>query len=214
MLGTASDAREERDSAEGLLAQRDADMRLLAVGLPAADSDDLTQLHPLDDEPRAAEEAVVEQPVREPDVTRHLYRDGNPYRMYVDPQVFAERYADATLEELRSAKSDVEAKSHDLVAKAGNAFLDAGRGEFELTPRAESLDAVPSPPAEESYGLINTRRTQVTSNGELAVEKGRLPWEEYKSVYDVQDELFWLMREIRKRERDLAASGPTAPDGK
>lgn len=214
MLGHASDSNEIHGPADGLLEQPNTDARRLAVGVPAAAPDELQPWRLVSEEPRDQPAATVAQAAPEVNDVRHLYRDGNPYRMYVDPQVFAERYADATLEELRSAKSVVEARSHDLGAKAGNEFLDAGRGEFELTPRAESLDAVPVPPAEESYGLINMRRTQVTSNGELAVEKGRLPWEEYKAVYDLQDELFWLIHEIRKRERDLAASGSTAPDGK
>lgn len=187
--------------------QRDVDMRLLGIGLPAADSEDLDQLHPLVDELPASAGAVEPEAAPDEKVDRHVYRDGNPYRMYVAPQVFAERYADASLEELQSARSAIEKQVHESVARAGNEFLDAGRGEFELIPRAESLDQAATAPAEESFGLINTRRTQVTAGGELAVEKGRLPWEEYKSVYDIQDELFWLMREIRKRERDVAASG-------
>ena len=136
-------------------------------------------------------------------VIPHEQREGNPYRQFVSPDYFAQKYAGDTTEELETAKAALSKESLRMMGEASKDYLDAGGGEVEVRPRPETLDT--SEKGEKSFGLIETVRSNVLPSGELRTQRGKLPWEEFTDLYDKQDEVRWLSGELIRRERLAAA---------
>lgn len=159
-------------------------------------------IDPLD----AAPPAIVALPA-EPTVNAELPHVANDRlaRMCVSPDYFAEKYADAPTAELEAAEATLGRQVGELMHEASRSFLDSNHGNFETKARAASLQEQP-PTNIKSDGLIFAERTQVTANGELLVQSGKLPWEENISLYDKKDEQLWLLAELVRRSRLASAS--------
>lgn len=156
------------------------------------------------------------EPVPPPEAeVRHVARERYPGRMFVDPEYFAQKYAAVPTAELEAIKAALADEIGKGMHEASAAFLDAGGGETAILPRPPAGE-LELPPGEKSDGLILTERTRVTADGSLQVQKGKLPWDQFTSLYDKQDEQRWLIVELRRRQK-LAASSETAltpSDGK
>ena len=136
-------------------------------------------------------------------VIPHEQREGNPYRQFVSPEYFEQKYAGATKEELEAAKAALSEEIPRLMGEASKAYLDAGGGEVEVRPRPETLDT--SEKGEKSFGLVLTERSNVLPSGELRTQSAKLPWDQFTSLYDKQDEQMWLIVELRRRAKVAAA---------
>lgn len=91
------------------------------------------------------------------------------------------------------------------MGEASTAYLDSGRGELEVVPRRPESDDLVMPPPTKSYGLMLTRRTRVEGES-LIVESAKLPWDEFTSLYDKQDEERWLIAELMRRAKAAEAT--------
>ena len=173
------------------------------VELPTVVAD---SAHPLDVVVPAPPAPVEATPVETPDVP-HVARDGKS-RMYLSPEYLAEKYADATTEELELAHAALQKELNVRVREASAAFLDAGRGEVETRARAASIEEAEKTTLENN-GLIYTSRTNTTASGEVLHESAYLPWDEHTALYDSQDEKLWLRAELKRRGNPVAGTETT-----
>ena len=135
----------------------------------------------------------------------HVPHDGNPYRLFVSTDHFAQKYSNATTEELVVARAILGEESLKEMADATAAYLDSGRGELRVEPYQPQTDELIMPEPHKSYGMIETERKHVEGNS-VVVLTGQLPWDEYAWLYDKQDEVRWLAGELIRRERAAAAA--------
>lgn len=141
----------------------------------------------------------------------YVARDGYPARMFVDPAFFEERYGEQSLDDLHLARihlgDEIAREQHDAV----NEYFDHGGGTQQVIGRAErdamrpgDHDSAPPVPPHER-GLVRGARSVVLPDGSVLMTKGAVPWAEYSSFYDRQDELFRLIEEIGRRKASLAS---------
>ncbi|MFT7462299.1 MAG: hypothetical protein ACI9EF_000639 [Pseudohongiellaceae bacterium] len=165
----------------------------------------LEVLQPLDVEPVLKDEpetSVGLALIETVQAVLHVPRPNNSHRLYVSPELLAERYAESTLGELGAARAVMEVEVSQLMIDVSKRFLDEGGGETEVRDRPkrdEETGELIMPPGRNTHGLMSLERTEVLPNGQLIVRSGLLPWEGNTSYYDAQDELFWVRREIRRR---------------
>jgi type IV secretory pathway VirB10-like protein len=139
----------------------------------------------------------------------HVTREGNTLRMYVAPEFFAAKYANASTAELEAARAVIGAEVSTLMREASKSFLDGGGGISEVVPRQPLSDDAAMPPGEKAYDLDLTERTRVQPDGQLLKQHGSLPWEQNQAFYDKNDEEMWLLAELARRERVAVADPST-----
>ena len=129
----------------------------------------------------------------------HVPRGDNTHRLFVDPLVFEQRYADANVEELVLAKQQVETELFQRLPEAIDDVYARGLYDEEVraAPTGELTFSDPKP----GHGLHNVSRTEVLGNGQRLVKRAVVPWEDYRGVYDLNDEVNWLSRRIRDEKR-------------
>jgi len=130
----------------------------------------------------------------------HVPRGSNTHRLFVDPNLFELRYAEASMEELVLAKHHVETEYFELLPQAIDDVFERGLYEEEIIEAPISGDLT-YPDATPSFGLGSVSRAVNLDDGRRLIKRAEIPWEEYQHVYDLQDETLWLGREIRDRKR-------------
>lgn len=113
----------------------------------------------------------------------HVMRPDNPNRSYVAKSYFEEKYTDASLEDLMTAKSRLEVEMNLRLPQESQEFFDAGRGDVVIRKQSESLDSS-SPAIVANDGLITASQSEVTPSGDLITRTGKLQWNEYSDLYD------------------------------
>ena len=155
----------------------------------------------------SAEESVVAPmtAVESLESVPHHTRDSNPYRQYVDVSVFEDWYADASDEDLVLAKHRIMRRLSPLVQDSvAQRFADglADEREFvETRMRDQEPDEDNLPEPKPSFGLYGCVRSEDLGSGYTMRERLTLPWDEYASIYDLQDELNWVNHQKRLREK-------------
>lgn len=134
----------------------------------------------------------------------HVAYEGNPFRSFVPREVFADRYRGATNDELEAAKELLHDETSRLMTQESEKLIVSGRADIEVVDRSEIADDSPMPPKGIRDNLVTTRRTEVLPSGDLLVQTAKLPWDEYVALYDLQDELCWVILELNRRSGTVA----------
>ena len=147
----------------------------------------------------------------------HVPRERFPHRLFVSPDVFEEKYAGASLDDLAMAKALVKEQSLAVRFQAIDHFFDTGQGVSWVVDPTGQLAGDDEPAlVGPTDGLLQVARSEPLGDGQRVIKrKGALPWEEYVAYYDLQDEVFWLNRQRSKREEALGeAAKEAAKQGK
>lgn len=161
---------------------------------------------PLPGQPLRADPARADTAVESLEVVPHVTRPGNIHREYVAPEVFEAFYADATDDEIILAQAHLESRVLLLIEDVVQERVGAGLiDEQEII----DLEKVSAEEIEErdrerggwNDGLYHNVTSERLPNGLLIRKHTAIPWDQHVAVYDLQDEVYWLRRERRRRAR-------------
>lgn len=165
--------------------------------LPSRDSAHLEL--PSDVKPSAATTAVEAV-----GVVPRVTRGDNTHREYVAAELFEDFYAGASDDEIIIAEARIGSRVLGLIEETVQSRLASGLVDeqeiIDLTKvTAEELLEQDRERRGEQDGLYHNVTAERLPNGLLLRKHLTVPWDAHTSVYDLQDELYWLRRERRRR---------------
>jgi len=202
-LGQSSSHVTDSGSSDSVAATVDEEVsRPEPLMLPAAL---MSSVKPIEPPPEPFSPPPAETPVKAE--LPHVERDGKTSRLYLSEEYLAQKWAHVPTEELEREMDRLSKEVPRLMEAGTNSFFDSGLAESKVIPRPENTDQALIPTNEHSTGLVATQRTHVLDNGQLLVSSGELPWHANVELYDTLDEKRWLIVELRRRARQIAANG-------